>query len=436
MHFSSVNLDKRVFGEARWVLLGQIGTGLGSLVGLKLLTQLLPKEIFGRVNLLEVALVLPGWLFFSPILQSAIRLYAPSREEGHLRFLLRTTVSLYFGVSVLVVVGGLALITSGLLQGTRFSPLALTLTLAIFVSSTWQLLGLGLAGAARLRKRSAALSVFTTWGRPLGAAAAVILFGPSLAAVLGGYLAASLITLPLALKSVRVAFDGKAGPWLHPGILNKLLAYGTPYALWSAFAWGENYAERYVLQFLLGAAAVGPYAAAAQVAALPFGFGSAFLLQLATPIVFERAGTGIEPARLASGRSVVQSSFKFFIGLGLLLVLGYALAGGWIMRLLTQVEYLVPRRVLVILAAGAFMQNLAQLLSMSVLAQNRTGALLWSMVIPGTLSIPLSLLWVRQAGMLGAALANAATSFLFLALVWWSLRTLVPKSRSSREPLI
>lgn len=431
MPFSRINFDKRVFGEARWVLLGQIGTGLGSLVGLKLLTQLLPKEIFGRVNLLEVALVLPGWLFFSPILQSTIRLYAPSREEGKLPFLLRTTVSLYFGVSVLVVAGGLALIASSLLQGTHFSALALILTLAIFVASTWQLLGLGLAGAARLRKRSAGLSVFTTWGRPLGAAAAVVLFGPSLASVLGGYLAASLVTLPLALKPVRVAFHEKDGPWIHPGILNKLLAYGTPYAIWSTFAWGGNYAERYVLQFLLGAAAVGPYAAAAQVAAMPFGFGSAFFLQLATPIVFERAGAGIEPARLSSGRAVVQSSLKFFVVLGLLLILGYALAGGWIMRLLTQADYVVPRGILVILAMGALAQNLAQLLSMSALAHNRTDVLLWAMVIPGTLSIPLSFLLVRQAGMLGAALANAVTSFLFLALVWWTLRATVDRTRIS-----
>ena len=400
---------------------------MGSIVGLKLLTQLLPKEIYGRVNLLEVAMVLPGWLFFAPIMQAAIRLYAPSRESKNLGPLFRTILTLYFWVSLLVAAVGLTLIHTGLFKGTNFTPLALTLTLAILLANTWQLLGTGISGAARLRRRAAGLSVFTTWSRPLCAGAFILLFAPSLGAVLTGYLVASLAMLAPSLKPVRIAFHERNTPWVQKEILAKLLAYGAPYAIWSAFAWGENYVDRYILQFLLGAATVGPYVAAFQVASMPFGFGAAFFLQLATPIVFERAGAGTEPMRLASGRAVVQSSVGLFAGLGILMIIGYALGGVWIMRLLTRADYVVSSGILTVLAVSAFAQSLALLLGTSVLAHNRPDVLLWAYLIPGTLSVPLSFLWIRQAGMLGAACANAATSFLFLALVWWILRVVVDR---------
>lgn len=423
-------------GEAGWVFLGQAGTTLGSLFGLKLLTQILPPQVYGRANLLEIAVLFPSWLLFAPVLQAIVRLYAPSRESGGLAPLMHTALSLYWVASCLVTAGGILVIHGGFFDGSNYPPSALYLALLILLSGAWQGLGNGVCHAARLRKRTAVLSILSTWGRPLSAAALIFFYGPSLASVLCGFLVSSLLILPFVFEPVLgILRVERKKTWVHPEMLRKILRYGGPYAAWSLFAWGQMYADRYALQMALGAASVGSYAVAVQVAALPFNLLAAYLVQLTTPIVFERAGFGVEPVRLASGRLVVRWAAWLFIGLGTAAILAYALAGGWIMRLFTHTDYVVPRSVLIVLAAGALAQNLAQLMGTSLLAHNRPGALFLAFFVPGLLSLPLSLLWVRNAGMIGAASANAATSVLFLTLIGWKLRTLVPKSRSSMEPL-
>jgi O-antigen/teichoic acid export membrane protein len=423
-----VPFEARFVGEAGWVVLGQVGTVLGSLVGLKILTQVLPKEIYGQVNLITVAMILPGWLLFAPFLQAAVRMYASSREEGELPSLLRTSLSVYAAVSVLVAVGGTVLVSAGFLVRTGISQTGILIAFLVFLADTWLLLGVGLSGAARLRVRVASLSIMIAWTRPLCAVSFVVAFGPSVVHVMAGYLLAPVLVLPIALRPVLVGIRQQEGKWIQRDILRKMIVYGAPFAIWSTLSWTQNYVDRYMLQMNLGSAVVGPYVVAYQVAGLPFSLGLAFLVQFINPIVFERAGAGTEMARLASAQAIVRSSVRLFCSLGIPVLVIYEAAGVSVITLLTSGEYAVPNGVLTILGAGALAQCAAQILMTSILAHNQPKLLIGAFLIPGILSAPLSWSLVRLGGVWGAAISNAVTSFVFLASVYWIVRALVPRT--------
>ena len=424
----------RLVWEGGWVALGQVGTALGSLAGLKILTRLLPKEIYGQVNLLTVAMVLPSWILFGPFLHAAVRMYAPSREAGELPALLRTSVVIYALGSLLVAIVGLPLASSRVSSLLGVSTVALFLTIAVFLADTWQLLGTGICGAARLRARVASLSTFAAWARPICVGAFVMALGPSVHGTLAGYLAASLLTIPIGLKPMLGMTRAGRGGWLRMDILGRMVMYGGPFAVWSVFSWAQVYLDRYVLQLALGAGAVGRYAAAFQVAGLPFNLGLAFLAQLITPVVFERAGAGVDPTRLASAGALVRRAVWLFAAAGGAAVLLYVLAGPIIMELLTGRDYVVSGGILAILATGALVQNSAQLLAAWLLAHNRPKLLIRAYLIPGSISAPLSWLLVRSNGMLGAALSNAATSLVFLAMVCRTLPSFAPETSKAFDP--
>ncbi|MBI4317256.1 MAG: oligosaccharide flippase family protein [Chloroflexi bacterium] len=423
--------SSRLVREGGWVALGQVGTILGSLAGLKILTGLLPKEVYGQVNLLTVAMVLPGWVLFGPFLQAAVRMYAASREAGELTALLRTSMVVYVLGSLLVVIVGLPLAATGVVGSVGISPIVLTLAIAVFLADTWQSLGIGICGAARRRARVAGVSTFAAWTRPVCAAAFLMTLGPSVQGTLAGYLVASLLAIPLAVRPMlSMAGEGRES-WLRTEILRRMVMYGGPFAVFSVFSWGQNYLDRYVLQLALGAGAVGPYAAAFQVAGLPFNLGLALLSQLITPVVFERAGTGLDPTRLASAGALVRRAVWLFLATGGAAVLVFGFAGPSIMRLFTGSDYIVSGGILAVLAAGALAQNTGQLLAAWLLAHNRSKVLIQVYVVPGSLSAPLSWLLVRLKGSLGAALANAATSLIFLGMICWMLPSLAPGDRRS-----
>ncbi len=308
---TSAVLKGTLFKEGALVFLGQVGAFLGSLFSLKIMTHFLPREVFGQFNLLTIAMVLPGWILFAPLLHAAIRMYAQSRERMETPLLLRTALVVQLCLSGVVALVGLAVYSSGALDKTWISPPVFGLLLAQFLSDIWQAFGVGICGAARLRKRVAAISIFMTWSRPLFAVAFIAVMGPSVAAVLTADLLASILMLPIAYAPFLTTLrDG--GGWIRTDLLRRMIVYGAPIALWSVFAWGQSYVDRYVLQFNLGTSVVGSYAAAYQVATFPFIFCMGFLSQFISPIVFEIVGGGFDSTRLAVSRNFVHWNTSVF----------------------------------------------------------------------------------------------------------------------------
>jgi len=410
-------MQPRLIREGGWILLGQVGSVAGNLVALKALTQVLPPNIYGEVNLITVAMILPSWILFAPFAQASIRMYSPSRERGLLPSMLSTCVMAHAVSSVLVSAVATSLILSGPLDFVGLPRLVGGLAVLVFLVEMWQGFGLGIYGAARRRAEVAILTSLAVWLRPFFALVMVWRFGASVPSVLGGYLVGGLLILPLALRSIWRDIRISPGKGFQAGILKEMIVYGGPFAIWSILAWSHSYVERYILEWIMGGGVVGPYVAAVQVTGLPFLQASGFLAAFIGPIAYERAGAASDTGRLESARTLIHQGLVLFAVAGVLIVSLYWVAGEWLMSILTHSSYVMPAGVLTILAVGGLAWSAAQLLAVQVFAYNRPILLIWAHAVPALLSLPLSWILVLMRGVEGAAIAKAATSLVHLAVL-------------------
>ena len=416
-----IHFEKRFVGEAKWVLIGHVGKAIGSVLGLKILTQLLPIEVFGQVNLIIVALGLIKWVSVEPFRLAAVRMIVPSREKGDGTAFMRTNVVIL--VLSNLIIGGIAyfLIFSGYLDKTGLPRLALAAAILVLLLEMWEAFGTGICFATRLRKRVANILVFVAWSRPIFASLVVYRFGASAAAVFVGYVFSSILAIFQVYGPVLKEIRQGAGVWFRSDIFKSMIIYGGPISIMFLIHWWMIYIDRYFLQIVLGSGAVGSYVAAFHVAEFPFSFGSTLLTQLIIPVVFEQAGNAEDPVRMRAAGNLVWLTVWPFIGSGFIVIILFALAGPWIMELLTRSDYVVSSTVLAILAAGALCRYTVLLLMTLVLAHYRSELLISIFLIPGILGIPLSWVLVFRWGTMGAAMANSLTSLILLGAIVWKL---------------
>jgi O-antigen/teichoic acid export membrane protein len=273
-------------------------TALGTVVGVRILTQFLPPSAYGTVSLALGLSVLAISLVAAPLTQAAIHFYPSVTVEGSARELLASVLRCYRSMSPWVVaaslVAGVAYVASG--QGTPLLVVLLTLLLA---SDCWRSANLSLLNAARRQRRYALWMASDAWSRPLAAAGAVMLFGPSPVAVLGAYVLVS--ALLLVVFSSRVWPKEEHEPSAKDAAERarrldaRMWQYALPLLPLGILSWASTLGDRYVIGASLGVADAGVYAAVYGLASIPFMIVNGTAEQALRPIYQTAVSRGDRP---------------------------------------------------------------------------------------------------------------------------------------------
>ncbi|MDO9238809.1 MAG: lipopolysaccharide biosynthesis protein, partial [Methylicorpusculum sp.] len=73
--------EKQLFGDAFWVILGQIVSAIALLAGTRMLTELVSPEIYGQVALLNGFVALGVALFSYPFICAGMRIVPECQNE-------------------------------------------------------------------------------------------------------------------------------------------------------------------------------------------------------------------------------------------------------------------------------------------------------------------------------------------------------------------
>jgi len=254
--------------EAFWVIAGQALTAVGTLLGVRLLTQVLPPAAYGVVSLALGMSVLAGNLVAGPLTQAAIHFYPqyaerlPELRQSLLRCF-RRFIPWVLGVTV---IGGSYYSLSG-----RGSVWLVVMVLLLFAIESWRTSGLSLLNAARRQRRYALWMACDAWLRPLAATAAVLLMGPQPAVAL---LALVLIAVLLCLLWSRGSWPAGHAAHVAPepaGRLDSAMwSYALPLIPLGLLAWVTSLGDRYVIGAVLNISDAGLYAAVYGLAYSPF----------------------------------------------------------------------------------------------------------------------------------------------------------------------
>ncbi len=420
---------RRLTAELSWIASGQGFGMLGSLIGVRILTSVLRPSVYGEISLVMATSAIVSTLLFGPLQQGMLRFFAAAAEAGHLpafvlgarRLLSRVTVV----VLALTVASTLFLSTIG---SWKWVVLVATASLVALLTGYERALD-ALQSAARQRAITAWHQAISRWGF-LCILPAVWLLGPTSSAAMLGYLATTAFVLLSQYTFFRAryrrAISLPAGDESIADWARRIQHYATPFMIFAIFPWLQQSSDRWGLQIFRSARDIGLYAVLLQLGFQPVVLVSGVFVQLISPIVFEKAGNGLDPVRLRGAQKLTFLAVGFFLVMTVGGTLLAAVFGDPVFSLFLGKQYrsVIPLMPLMILAGGFFAAG--QVAALVLMSRMRTQMLVVPQIVTGLLGTVLNVAGAAWLGIRGVVFANVCYGAIYLA---WMLLLAVPERR-------
>lgn len=412
-------LSKEMF----FVILGQGMAALGSLIGVRLITEKLLPSSYGEISLALTIGILFQQILFGPLSGSYLRFYSVANEKNEISPFLQAVKKTTFQSSFIsfLILGGILL--SFLLKGWgQYIGLIIFSFLFMLLSSYNTFLD-NLQNAARQR-------IIVAWHQGIGSwlkyFIAIILIGylgSSSTVAMGGFMLSALLVF-----GSQSWFFTKSTIFSNPNIhknsletkqwIRSIWQYAKPFIIWGIFTWAQLSSDRWALGLYATKTDVGLYTVLYQIGFYPVTFFSGIILQFLSPIFFQWSGDATQESRMKRTQKFINYIILFSIIFSLLLLLIAFLFHPQILSLLAApeyqgVSYLLPYMVL---AGGIFSSG--QFAAMHFLNEIKPEKLLVPKIITSMLGITFNFIFVQYWGIKGIifAILTYSTIYFFMML--------------------
>lgn len=407
---SAFTTHRRLAQDGAWSFAGNLFAAMGLFVGVRLLTEVTPREVYGAVALLLGVALLASQILGMPLLDGIARFYPLAARAGRLPALRKTQRRLLLWS----IVAAMALMT---LVGVGFAtptfPFVAWVAAGIFTAASIALLAEKAFFIAARRQRPAAMvDIFRYWLQPICALGAVLLIGPGVSGILGGQAIGALLVCSLLFFS-RTQMEGQdTTQAMDAHYLGEILRYSLPLVVVIPFTWVNYLGDRYIAGHVLGLESVGIYAACFGLITQPFIVTGDAVLQFMRPVFFNAVSDGDrKKARQAMLAWAALALCIFFAGFLATLFLRNIIA-----RVLLAPEYREATRLMPWIAASAALRCLNRLPESLFMAWRKTH---WNLITHAIGAVGCVItVWIFTArnGILGTAQAGPVYFGLLLML--------------------
>jgi O-antigen/teichoic acid export membrane protein len=397
----------------RYSLGGILGT-VASLISFPMLTRLLSVEDYGLMSTVVLALAIVVTLGKLGLQKAAVRFYAAASASALPQAVLRFSGTLIYGMLSL---GALAMAVWLLLLW--LAPAAWlgepAMRMLLLISAPLVLVRVGDSAYSNLlysQERSGVLTIYNVAKRYavlVIVVGALMLFPPNAKV----FFLASIAAEGLALGGIAIVVTRQVAfrvGHISVPLLRSMVAFGAP-MVGAELAWLLlSMGDRYVIHHLLGAGAVGIYAASYNMCDVIKQATLAALASAAVPAymrIWEQQGRGATE-RLLAGYARVHFAAAFLIG-----ALVSASAAPLI-TILASSKYVAGAGIVPWLMLSLSLESFVVIANAGAMLRKRTAVLLYCTVACALLNFGLNLVLVPVLGLIGSALANLAA---FSALV-------------------
>jgi len=406
--------------EATWVFLGQAGTAVAGLLGIKLLTHFLEPSEFGKLALANTIIALIGTNFFGPFGQGLSRFWAISRERGSLDVFYAVSNRLikYISLAAILttIISALILTT---LKDINWTVLIILSSVIGIISGIYSL-RVGIFTAARYRKRTAFLEIINTLLKPLIATVLIILTISNVNITLLGYLLAALLTVfiveYLYIKTVYNTSSYRSESYpnnsLSQGLGKEILSFSWPFLVWGIFGWIHMSCDRWALQTFYGSEVLGAFAVVSQLAIYPLAFGSGFLSTLFMPIVFQKAGD-LSQANLKAANRILFVMMSLYIVGAIVLVGLFSISHQFLVLLISNNRFVKYSYLLPLLTLSWAFFYLGQVLVSFGLLANRSANYILPKVVVSIIALFTTFYFSANIGPIGVAIGLLVSGIIY-----------------------
>jgi O-antigen/teichoic acid export membrane protein len=240
---------------------------------------------------------------------------------------------------------------------------------------------------------------------------------------LGRY-AATQLALALAVSAATIwALRRTSVPAepVTPPRLHELLVFSAPLVALALFSSLNGFLDRFVLVRWLGLDGVAVYAAAVSLCTIPAAFYSVLGFTL-----FPVLARHWQERSLDEAARLMTQALEVFLFLCAPVAALLAVAGHWVLPLLTTGAYAAPTAVFVLLGLSVVAIGSYQILLYALLLDGRSRQVLGLAVLATAINLLLNLWLARRWGMSGAAGAAAASNLVMVVLSARLVRRVLP----------
>jgi len=413
-HFGGEERVSRVGKESLKIVSGQVGALIGSIAGIRIITEVAPRAVYGEAALVVGFVTLLCGLTTTPFSHYAGRAYADvsrTGQHGSFRsFALDRLLGICVLVSVLIVMGGCLY---DLLKG-GFRPVLWILAGVVLIGTSFTAFENTILTVSR---RQGARSIWQSaecLGWPLCVAGAMLLFGASSSSYLAGRALFPIMGLLVfwTFTSATFPYSGPRPSGPQPKLWSReAWRYALPLVPMAFVAWIVMLSDRYLLAHYRSLSEVGLYAAIVSLSRQPFVMVGEFVSRLFQPVIYAASARG--------NRQRQRSLLRYYaLTIVLLCSVGFGLfvvTSRWIIDLLLAAEYREGASNLFpwVAASGAFL-TIAGVFECEFLADKRTWRLTVSYLIAAVANLVLNLLLIPRMGARGAAISMCVSFAVYL----------------------
>ncbi len=406
---------QRLAKEGSWILVGQAMVVLGSLAGVRLLTELMPAAAYGELALGMTIATLVNQLVLGPLSVGITRFYAPAAQANELSAYLGAARKLVQNATAVIVLAMLLTAAIAAVAGQPKWAAISAIALLYAALSGYSVILSGIQTAARQRAVVAIHQGADPLLRALLAAGLVLVFGSNSVAALSGYVVGAALLLVSQAALFRREFVHDA-PHTGPGRnwQQQIWELSWPVVTFGIFAWVRLASDRWALQALASTQDVGHYSVLFQLGYYPISLVAGIGMQFFTPILYQRAGDPSDVGRSAevnriclrlTAVGIVLTAAAFVVALGL---------HAQIFRIFVAKEYASVSYLLPWMAVAGGLFAASQFLAANIMAKLKTRDILAPTIICSLAGIGLNILGAYRFGISGVVAACVVFSLLYL----------------------
>lgn len=259
---------ENLLSDGIWVATTQALAAVGQLLGIRLLTETLPPDVFGITNLLIGVVALLSSGIANPTMQAMLRYYPEYHHTGQgglVRSVARHQLSRLLLWLVPVIAGA---VVAAMWFGWATTIQLVLIALLVIVDMA-RMQGMALLNAVRSHRVYGYWSLLEAWCRPLAAFSLVQYFGVSVEAVLSGFLLASLLVWFVMRRNLPVEEHMGTSHQAISELAKHVWKYTLPLLPLGLIGWVTGMADRYLIATWLTPADVGLYVAIYALASRP-----------------------------------------------------------------------------------------------------------------------------------------------------------------------
>lgn len=413
--------------EGAWVIAGQAAAALGTVIGVRILTEVLQPDTFGTVSLCIGVAALLTSVACTPFAQAAIHLYpefASTGSEPTLRHIVFREVRR--AVPTVVVALSAVALALGIVGSAWWSTVAWIA--ALFACDCWRCLNLSFLNAARAHRPYGLWMAGDIWARPLIAALLVLTIDESANLVLAAYVLSSIL-LSVMFRPERAALpDTRSDTNL---LRQRVWRYALPLAPLGFIGWANGLSDRYIVGGMLSLADAGIYAAAYGLASRPMLIVNLTVEQALRPLYQEAVTAG---RRGRADRILLTWLLVVLAATGFVLAC-FVFAGDLIAVLLLGEEFRRGAELMPWIAFGYALLCVSYVFERICYAHADTRRVLAIQTCTAVAAIVTTIVAIRHWGLLGAAKATPMYfSVQLVASMLFAYRTRRLRASSDMQP--